>query len=168
MEEMFPRPNEPYLQPQKQSAWLEKAKGALTSEKKIEPFNFTAEVRAVCISIKENADNPRLIQSCVKVNNIEAARVLLDKIYNLIDADRVSEVMQEEESMNPVSPTTAAARERNLFTIKVLLAENLVPPDGRSCDTFVTLSDEHGSRMAKTRTIYETTDPRCKYVPRKQ
>jgi hypothetical protein len=44
MEEMFPRPSEPFLQPQKQSAWLEKAKGALTSEKKIEPFNFTAEV----------------------------------------------------------------------------------------------------------------------------
>jgi hypothetical protein len=53
MEEMFPRPSDPYLQPQKQSAWLEKAKGALTSEKKIEPFNFTAEVCVSCISIKE-------------------------------------------------------------------------------------------------------------------
>jgi hypothetical protein len=113
-----------------------------------------------------NADNPRLIQSCVKLNNIEAARVLLDKIYNLLDADRVSEVMREEENANPVSPTTAAARERNLFTIKVVLAENLIPPDGRSCDTFATLSDEHGNRMAKTRTIYEATDPRCKCVPR--
>ena len=66
--------------------------------------------------------------------------------------------------MNPASPTTAAARQRNLFTVKVIMAENLVPPDGRSCDTFVTLSDEHGSRMAKTRTIYETTDPRCECV----
>jgi hypothetical protein len=93
--------------------------------------------------------------------------VLLDKIYNLIEADRVSEVIREEESMNPVSPTTAAARERNLFTIKVVLAENLVPPDARPCDTFVTLSDEHGYRMAKTRTIYETTDPRCECVSEK-
>ena len=168
MEEMFPRPSEPYLQPQKQSAWLEKAKGALASEKKIEPFNFTAEVCVSRISIKENADNSHLTQSCVKINNIEAARVLLDKIYNLIDADRVSEVIQEEESINPVSPTTAAARERNLFTVKVILAENLVPPDARSCDTFVTLSDEHGNRMAKTRTIYETTDPRCKCVLRRR
>lgn len=115
--------------------------------------------------MKENADETRRIQSCVKINNIEAARSLLDKIYNLIDADRVSEVIQEEESMNPVSPTTAAARQRNLFTIKVIIAENLVPPDGRSCDTFVTLSDEHGNRMAKTRTIYETTEPRCKCIP---
>jgi len=166
MEEMFPRPSEPYLQPQKQSAWLEKAKGALTSEKKIEPFNFTAEVRVSFISIKENHDNLHLIQSCVKINNIEAARVLLDKIYNLIDADRVSQVIQEEETMNPVPPT-AATRERNLFTIKVVLAENLVPPDGRSCDTFITLSDEHGNRMAKTRTIYESTDPRCKCIPKR-
>ncbi len=54
MEEMFPRPTEPYLQPQKQSAWLEKAKGALASEKKIEPFNFTAEVRVSHVSINEN------------------------------------------------------------------------------------------------------------------
>ena len=52
MEEMFPRPSDPYLQSQKQSAWLEKAKGALASEKKIEPFNFTAEVRVPLISIK--------------------------------------------------------------------------------------------------------------------
>lgn len=59
MEEMFPRPTEPYLQPQKQSAWLEKAKGALTSEKKIEPFNFTAEVCACRIAIKENVDESR-------------------------------------------------------------------------------------------------------------
>ncbi len=53
MEEMFPRPSEPYLQPQKQSAWLEKAKGALTSEKRIEPFNFTTEVRACRISLSK-------------------------------------------------------------------------------------------------------------------
>jgi len=59
MEEMFPRPTEPYLQPPKQSAWLEKAKGALASEKKIEPFNFTAEVCACRISIKENVDETR-------------------------------------------------------------------------------------------------------------
>ena len=52
MEEMFPRPTEPFLQPQKQSAWLEKAKGAITSEKKVEPFNFTAEVRVSLISVK--------------------------------------------------------------------------------------------------------------------
>lgn len=44
MEEMFPRPTDPYLQPQKQSAWLEKAKLSIQGEKKVEPFNFTASV----------------------------------------------------------------------------------------------------------------------------
>ena len=50
MEEMFPRPTEPYLQPQKQSAWLEKAKQITSGEKKIEPFNFKAEVSRLCRS----------------------------------------------------------------------------------------------------------------------
>jgi hypothetical protein len=63
MEEMFPRPSEPYLQPQKQSAWLEKAKGALTSEKKIEPFHFTAEVRVFDISI--SIKKPLIIYLCL-------------------------------------------------------------------------------------------------------
>ena len=59
MAEMFPRPTD-YLQPQKSSAWLEKAKQlAERNEKKIEPFTFQGE-------------------SCVKLNNIEAARRLLE------------------------------------------------------------------------------------------
>lgn len=45
MEEMFPRPTEPYLQPQKSSAWLEKAKQITVGEKKVEVFNFKPEVR---------------------------------------------------------------------------------------------------------------------------
>lgn len=44
MEEMFPRPSEPYLQPQKQSAWLEKARLTVQGDKKIEPFNFKPQV----------------------------------------------------------------------------------------------------------------------------
>jgi len=43
MNEMFPNPTE-FIQPQKQSAWLEKAKMSLQGEKKVEPFNFQAEV----------------------------------------------------------------------------------------------------------------------------
>jgi hypothetical protein len=46
MEEMFPRSADPYLQPQRQSAWLEKAKLSIQGEKKIEPFNFKPEVRS--------------------------------------------------------------------------------------------------------------------------
>ncbi|EEB97615.1 hypothetical protein MPER_03032, partial [Moniliophthora perniciosa FA553] len=59
LSEMFPRPND-YLQPQKSSAWLEKARQlAIQGEKKVEPFNFQPE-------------------TCVKLNNVEGARKLLD------------------------------------------------------------------------------------------
>ena len=55
-------------------------------------------------------------------------------------------------------------RDRFLFTVKVVMAERLVPLDSSPTsrlDTFVTLSDENGMRLAKTRTIYESLDPRC-------
>ena len=76
MAEMFPRPTE-YMQPQKSSAWLEKAK-SLTSgagEKKVEAFTFQPE-------------------SCVKLNNVEAARRLLDGMYAQMEADRKAELLK--------------------------------------------------------------------------
>lgn len=139
MTEMFPRPTE-YLQPQKSSAWLEKAKQlATTGEKKIEPFNFRPE-------------------SCVKLNNIEAARKLLDNLYNQMQVDKISEVL----AASPPVPEKVE-RPRFLFTVKIVMAENLVPLDSSPSsllDTFVTLSDEAGNRLVKTRTIYETLNPR--------
>lgn len=142
MQEMYPRPTD-FLQPQKQSAWLERAKqlAQLTGEKKIVPFNFQPT-------------------SCVKLNNVESARGLLDGIYSHIDADRVTETI---ERIAPPVPEKEE-RQRFLFTIKVVIAEGLVPLDSSpsaKLDSFVTLSDEHGNRLAKTRTIYETNDPRC-------
>lgn len=136
MEEMFPRTADPYLQPQRQSAWLEKAKQSIQGDKKVEPFNFKPE-------------------SCVKLNNIGAARGLLDKIYTRLRADEMSRIMKEEAPAVPSKETI-----RNLFTVKIVMAEGLGNSDNRVMDTFATLSDEHGHRLAKTRTIYETTDPR--------
>lgn len=140
MMEMFPRPTE-YLQPQKSSAWLEKAKQlATTGEKKIDPFNFRPE-------------------SCVKLNNIEAARKLLDNLYNQMQVDKIAEVL----AASPPVPEKVE-RPRFLFTVKIVMAENLVPLDSSPSsllDTFVTLSDEAGNRLVKTRTIYETLNPRC-------
>jgi hypothetical protein len=140
--EMFPRPND-YLQPQKSSAWLEKARQlAVTGEKRVEPFNFRPE-------------------TCVKLNNVEAARKLLDNMYNQMQADHVADVL--ERSAPPV-PEKVDRGDRFLFTVKIVIAEGLVQVDGSTStklDTFVTLSDEAGSRLAKTRTIYETTNPRC-------
>ncbi|KAI0632969.1 hypothetical protein C8Q77DRAFT_858545 [Trametes polyzona] len=141
MAEMFPRPTD-YIQPQKSSAWLEKAK-SLTErgEKKIEAFTFQPE-------------------SCVKLNNIEAARRLLDNMYAQMEADKKMEVL--EHSAPPV-PEKVDRGDRYLFTVKVAIAEGLVPLDSSpssKLDTFVTLSDEQGNRLAKTRTIYETLNPR--------
>lgn len=140
---MFPRPNE-FMQPQKQSAWLERAKqlAQLTGEKKVVPFNFQPT-------------------SCVKLNNIEAARRLLDNIYSQIDVDKMADTL--ERTAPPVPEKQE--RPRFLFTVKIIIAEGLVPLDSSpssKLDTFVTLSDEAGNRLAKTRTIYESLNPRCK------
>lgn len=139
--EMFPRPTD-YLQPQKSSAWLEKARQlAAQGEKRVEPFNFQPE-------------------SCVKLNNVEAARKLLDNMYNQMQADKLAEIVKNH---GPPVPEKAE-RERFLFTVKVVIAEGLVPLDSSpssKLDTFITLSDEAGNRLAKTRTIYESLNPRC-------
>jgi hypothetical protein len=143
MAEMFPRPAD-FLQPQKSSAWIEKAKQLTITEKKIELFNFQPS-------------------SCVKLNNIEAARRLLDNLYNQMDAEKLAQVI--EESAPPVPEK--AERQRFLFTVKISVAEGLASLDGSPAsklDTFVTLSDEGGHRMAKTRTIYDTSSPRCTFV----
>jgi hypothetical protein len=141
MTEMFPRPTE-FLQPQKSSAWLEKAK-QLTDrgEKKVEPFNFQPE-------------------TCVKLNNTDAARRLLDNMYGQMQVDKIADVLEYQAPPVPEK----VEREKFLFTVKICLAEGLVPLDSSPnslLDTFITLSDEAGNRVAKTRTIYETLNPRC-------
>ncbi|KAI0744612.1 hypothetical protein C8Q76DRAFT_780253 [Earliella scabrosa] len=140
MSEMFPRPTD-YLQPQKSSAWLEKAKQlADRGEKKVEAFTFQPE-------------------SCVKLNNVEAARRLLDNMYAQMEADKKMEVLET----HPPVPEKVDRGDRFLFTVKVAIAEGLVPLESSpsaKLDTFVTLSDEQGNRLAKTRTIYESLSPR--------
>ncbi|KAG1807094.1 uncharacterized protein BJ212DRAFT_1449371 [Suillus subaureus] len=140
MTEMFPRPAD-YLQPQKSSAWLEKAKLLTTTgEKKVEPFNFRPE-------------------SCVKLNNVEAARKLLDNLYNQIQVDKVADTIANH---GPPVPDKNE-RARFLFAVKIVMAEDLIPLDSSPSsllDTFVTLSDEAGNRLVKTRTIYESLSPR--------
>ncbi|WVR04402.1 hypothetical protein IAU60_001404 [Kwoniella sp. DSM 27419] len=132
------RQNETTLTVAKQRAWVEKARSTLASlqgERKIQAFfNFTSE-------------------SCVKLNNIEAARQYLDKLYVQLRVDDLSAY--------DISQPVVQSRQRFLFTVKVVLAEGLAI-DGSSSlpDSFVILSDEHGTRFAKTRTVYDETDPR--------
>jgi hypothetical protein len=138
--EMFPRPND-YIQPQKSSAWLEKARQlAIQGDKKVEPFNFQPE-------------------SCVKLNNVEAARKLLDNMYNQMEVDKLAGILSE---LAPPVPEKVE-QERFLFSVKIVLAEGLLSSEASltsKLDTFVTFSDEAGNRLAKTRTIYETAAPR--------
>ncbi|KAK4048423.1 hypothetical protein OIV83_004769 [Microbotryomycetes sp. JL201] len=142
--EMFPRHSHGPIDKEvaRPSAWLTKAKLAVQGDKKIEPFVFRPE-------------------SCVKLNNIQAARKLLDLLYSSLDADKVSRIV---EINSPPAPPENPAQMRYLFTIKVVLAENLIAPDGstrsKKLDPFLTMSDPSGFRMAKTRTLYETNDPR--------
>ncbi|KAF8064055.1 hypothetical protein FPV67DRAFT_1503362 [Lyophyllum atratum] len=140
MAEMFPRPTD-FIQPQKSSAWLEKARQlAAQGEKRIEPFNFRPE-------------------SCVKLNNVESARKLLDNMYNQMQADKIADAVQKHAPPVP----DKVERDRFLFTVKIVIAEGLVPLDSSpsaKLDTFITLSDPEGNRLAKTRTIYETLNPR--------
>lgn len=140
MEEMFPRTADGQDGNHKQSAWMVKAKQTLQGEKKIEPFLFQST-------------------SCVKLNNIESARLLLDKLYTKIDADEQARIVRETVPDVP----ERKQKQRYIFTVKVVLGENLHPireTSSSRIDSFVTLSDERGAKIAKTRTIYETPDPR--------
>jgi hypothetical protein len=95
------------------------------------------------------------------MNNVDAARRLLDQLYNRIHADDVARALED---LAPPLPPKSDERERFLFTVKIVHAENLPPNDSTSkLDTFVTLSDEKGVRLAKTRTIYESLSPRCEH-----
>ena len=105
MTEMFPRPTE-YLQPQKSSAWLEKAKQLAQGDKKVEPFNFQPE-------------------TCVKLNNTDAARRLLDNMYGQMQVDKIVDVLA---NLAPPVPENVE-REKFLFTVKICIAEGLVPLD---------------------------------------
>ncbi|KIR54463.1 cytoplasmic protein [Cryptococcus gattii Ru294] len=123
----------------KKKAWLEKAKetvATLQGERKLQAFfNFTPE-------------------SCVKLNNIQAARQQLDKLYSLLRVDDLSAY--------DTSASQSDNQQRNfLFTVKIVLAEGLAR-EGSSGhpDAFVTVSDEHGTRYAKTRTVYDDSNPR--------
>jgi hypothetical protein len=116
------------------SSWRRREK------KKVEPFNFRPE-------------------SCVKLNNVEAARKLLDNMYDQMQVDKIADVL----AASPPVPEKAESP-RFLFTVKIVMAEGLIAPDSSPSallDTFVTLSDEAGNRLVKTRTIYETLSPRC-------
>ncbi|CAG8623658.1 26241_t:CDS:2, partial [Racocetra persica] len=122
----------------KQAAWFLRAKNALTSEKAA-----PSEIQP---------------KSCVKMNNIEAAGEQLDKLYDSMNVDDVSEKMNQPESGIPLSEKII--RNRYLYTIKILKAENLMAQDVNGLsDPYCVLTDEKGQILAQTRVIFETLNP---------
>ena len=90
--------------------------------------------------------------SCIKLNDIEGARLVLDALYHALDADAVAAAMPAPRACGGLLPQFA-------FAVKLVQAElalGAVP----AADTFVTLSDVRGSRLAKTRTIIDSHTPR--------
>lgn len=89
--------------------------------------------------------------SCIKLNDIEGARIVLDALYHELDADAVAAAAPPARASDG-TPQFA-------FAVKLVQAElalGAVP----AADTFVTLSDVRGSRLAKTRTIVDSPTPR--------
>lgn len=113
-------------------AWVERARATLGGDKRPPP-------------------GPQVIQptSCVKLNDIEGARALLDALYRDIDADAVAAAAAPADSVEGVP--------QFMFAVKLVQAELV---NVHVADTFVTLSDVRGHRLAKTRTIFDTAMPR--------
>lgn len=108
---------------------------------KIEPFQFWPE-------------------SFVKINNIEYATLQLDKVEQEMNVDACVAAIQKYE---PPAPPNARKRGNNkfMFTIKIIEAEDLKAGDMNGLsDPYVVLGDEYQKRLAKTRTVYQSLNPR--------
>lgn len=78
----------------------------------------------------------------------------MDKLYSLLRVDDLS-------AYDTSASQSDNQQRKFLFTVKIVLAEGLAR-EGSSGhpDAFVTVSDEHGTRYAKTRTVYDDSNPR--------
>lgn len=127
--------------------WLAIARDALGTNGgigpggKIEPFQFWPE-------------------SFVKINDVEFATLQLDKVEKEINVDACAEVIHR---LDPPPPANIRARGQSkfMFTIKIIEAEDLKAGDANgSSDPYVVLGDEYQKRLAKTRTVYQSLNPR--------
>jgi Ca2+-dependent lipid-binding protein len=90
------------------------------------------------------------------MNDIEAARGRLDKLYQIMEVDEIANALRDSGA-----PTADKVEQTNfLYSIKVVMAENLKPMDNNGLsDPYVVLEID-GKQIAKTRTVYETLNPR--------
>lgn len=108
---------------------------------KIEPFQFWPE-------------------SFVKINNIEYATLQLDKLEKEVNVDACAEVINQREPP-PLPSMRRPGTNKFMFTIKIVEGEDLKAGDinGLS-DPYVVLGDEYQKRLAKTRIVYQSLNPR--------
>lgn len=81
----------------------------------------------------------------------------LDALQNNINVERLAKILERH------APAASKRNEKQnyIFTIKVVSAEDLKACDVNGLsDPYVVLSDEHGRRVAKTRTIWGDLNPR--------
>ncbi|KAI8987003.1 hypothetical protein BDB01DRAFT_849161 [Pilobolus umbonatus] len=103
-----------------------------------------------------------IAETCVKINNIEAARIRLDRLYQTMNVDDIADEMREYGSHLPpaVEKTTVDQPPNYLYSIKIVRAENLAPLDKNGLsDPFVVLEIDQ-KPIATTRTMCETLNPR--------
>jgi hypothetical protein len=93
----------------------------------------------------------------VRLNNIQYALLKLDALQNNINVDGLAAIIER----NTPPTSKSVEKQSYIFTIKIVSAEDLKPCDSNGLsDPYVVLSDEHGRRIAKTRTIWGDLNPR--------
>jgi len=120
-----------------QEGWMGKIKGAISGDEKPEPFQFKP-------------------QSLVRLNNIQYCLLKLDAMQNNINVEALAALLERH-----APPPPKTEKQNYIFTIKVVSAEDLKPCDVNGLsDPYVVLTNEHGKRIAKTRTIWGDLNPR--------
>lgn len=121
-----------------QEKWMQMARDTLASKEKVEPFQFVSE-------------------TLVKLNDIEYTTVHLDKLEKEINVDACADIIQRN---TPPAPKVRQPT-KFVFTIKILEAEDLKACDMNGLsDPYVVLGDEYQKRLAKTRVINGSLNPR--------
>ena len=99
-------------------------------------------------------------EACVKVNNIEWAKLQLDKLEHGMDAGKLTSIIEKYEGIK----SSWQAGERTLFNIKILSAQEFVLPGTKDVAApYVVISDEAGRRIGKTTAAIEEYEPRWNY-----
>ncbi|CAO3703440.1 unnamed protein product [Rhizopus stolonifer] len=105
-----------------------------------------------------------LMETCVKVNNIEASRAKLDRLYQNMDVDEIAQEMREYESQLPPTVEKSPEKQNYLYSIKIVRAENLPPSDNNGLsDPYIVLEIDN-KPITRTKTVYETLNPRWDQV----